>query len=181
MKNYYRFFGSFLLVAGILLLPAMAFAGSKEDTQPNFDGLQWIWALFSLIFVAFIAYWVTKLFAEKAGYTRAKYLKVAESLMLGPNRHLYLLLINGKILLIGSSEQGVTLLKEYDDPTFYEQLQQSSVDQMIGKNSFASILKPLLDNPNEVIETGVDNTKQKIYETLDRIRAWRTKDKKNDQ
>ena len=108
MKQDNRVFGFLLSVAGVFLLSAMVIAKTNEDSGPNFNSGQWIWALLSLVIVVIIAYWATKLLAGKMGSARAQYIKVAESLFLGPNRHLYLLLVNGQIFLLRSKGKSQT-------------------------------------------------------------------------
>jgi flagellar biogenesis protein FliO len=113
------------LVAGLplLALARVCLAADKARPEPElFGGGQWILSLLSLILVAFLAYWATRLIAGRYGNSPARHIKVAESLCLGSNRHLYLLIINNQALLIGSSEHGLTLLKEYDEQAFCEEL-----------------------------------------------------------
>ena len=174
------------VVMGVVLLPAIAFADAGDEVPPNFSGLQWIWALFSLVIVLGIAYWVTKKMAGKLGYAQAKHLKVAESLFLGPNRHLYLLLFHGKILLVSSTEGGIQLIKELDDPQLYEELQKNApAEQPVlgGKlpemlHSFQKVLTAAIQPP----ESGEDDSavraaRQKLLDGLERIKRWNMKGK----
>jgi len=180
LKNNNRVFGiCFLLVtAGLFLLPAITLARTNEDPGPDFNSGQWVWALFSLVIVVALAYWATKFLAGKFGVSGAKHLKVAESLFLGPNRHLYLLLVNQKVILIGSTEHGINLLQEIDDPEFYNELERTAEkNQTLPVDKFSGLIGPILKglNPRGVGEPGVIDTKQRLQEGLAKIRSWKTR------
>lgn len=182
-----------IIVAGIFLLPAVmssetaqaaetaaTVAADKGDNnlKPEFGG-QWIWALLSLVFVTFLAYWSTKLLAGKLGNTQAKHIKVAESLCLGPNRHLYLLLINKKVMLVGSSEHSLNLLKEFPEADFYDSVNRSMEERnLIPAGKFADILGPLLkkdfDNSSDIDDSEFSSpAHERLSQGLEKIRAWR--------
>lgn len=169
-----------LCTASLLLLPNITLAKTNEDPGADFSSGQWIWALFSLIVIVILAYWGTKFLAGKFGVSGAKHLKVAESLFLGPNRHLYLILVNHKVILIGSSEHGINLLQEIDDPDFYKEL-ESSADkyQTLPPNTFSGIMGPILKsiNPRGINDSSDMDAKQRIQEGLAKIRSWRTRGK----
>lgn len=108
---------------------------------------------------------------------QAKYIKVAESLCLGPNRHLYLLLVNNQVLLVGCTERGITLLKEYQDEAFYEMLNltQGSGVTLPGEK-FKSVLQRFLqpeEETSELTDEDFSDVRKKLAEGLERIRAWR--------
>lgn len=179
-----RIRGLFLVSVGFFLLPTITLAGTGEETSSTatFSGLQWIWALFSLFLVAIIAFWVTKMLAGRLGYSQAKHMKVAESLFLGPNRHLYLLLFQGRVLLLSGSEQGIQLIKEIDDPVLYAELEQGSPSAPTFANGkFPEVFKSVMSvlTNNETVAAADDNnpTRQKLVESLERIRNWRAKGK----
>jgi flagellar biogenesis protein FliO len=180
LKKKNRVYGvCFLLVtASIFLLPAITLARVNEDPGPEFNSGQWIWALFSLVIVVALAYWATKFLAGKFGVSGAKHLKVAESLFLGPNRHLYLLLVNHKVILIGSTEHGINLLQEIDDPEFYTELERSAEkNQTLPVDKFSSLIGPILKglNPRGVNDSDVTDTKQRLQNGLAKIRSWKTR------
>jgi flagellar biogenesis protein FliO len=167
-----------LVIVSVLLLPAITLAKANEDPGADFSGGQWIWALLSLIIVVALAYWATKFLAGKFGVSGAKHLKVAESLFLGPNRHLYLLLVNHKVILVGSSEHGINLLQEIDDPNFYTELERTAEkNQTMPADKFSGLIGPILKglNPRGVNEPNDTDTKQRLEEGLARIRSWRTR------
>lgn len=173
--------GFVLVITGLFLLPAIACAQDKTDPGSDFNrgSWYWVWALFSLIMVVALAYWATRFLAGKFGVVQAKHLKVAESLFLGPNRHLYLLLVDKKVLLIGSSENGLTLIKEIDDPDFYEEVQKTAVNnQAIPNGKFANLLDPIFKglNPRGITEVGLSN-RQRLQDGLEKLRQWKMKGK----
>jgi flagellar biogenesis protein FliO len=180
LKKSNRVYGvCFLLViASVFLLPAITLARVNEEPGPEFNSGQWIWALLSLVVVVALAYWATKFLAGKFGVSSAKHLKVAESLFLGPNRHLYLLLVNHKVILIGSSEHGMNLLQEIDDPEFYADLERTAEkNRTVPVDKFSGLIGPILKglNPRGVNEPSDTDTKQRLEEGLARIRSWRTR------
>ncbi len=169
-----------LFTASVFFLPAITYAKTAEEPGAEFGSGQWIWALFSLAVIVVLAYWGTKFLAGKFGISAAKHLRVAESLFLGPNRHLYLLLVNHKVILIGSSEHGINLLQEIDDPEFYNEL-ESSADkyQTLPPNKFSGIMGPILKglNPRGINDSNDLSAKQRIEEGLAKVRSWRTRGK----
>lgn len=67
-------------------------------------------------FVAFLAYFASKFIGKKFSVAQVgKVSKVLDSMSLGPNRSLYVVEIAGKVLLLGVTEQNITLLEEITD------------------------------------------------------------------
>lgn len=166
-----------ILLTDAVVSPPLMVENGDTNIGPEFGG-QWLWALFSLGIVLVLAYWATRFLSGKVkSVSQAKHIKVAESLCLGPNRHLYLLLVHDQVLLVGSSEQGLSLLKEYTDQDFYETLAQGEVFpvwQLSGK--FKQTLDKLLGSAGSDLEEGeTDLTPEtrKLRDSLERIRAWR--------
>lgn len=179
-SNWVYGFCFLLCAVSIFLLPAVTLAKTSEDPGAEFSSGQWIWALFSLIVIVVLAYWGTKFLAGKFGVSGAKHLRVAESLFLGPNRNLYLLLVNHKVILVGSSEHGINLLQEIDDPEFYSELERSAEKyQTLPPNKFSGIMGPILKslNPRGVNDPNNMDAKQRLQEGLAKIRSWRTRGK----
>lgn len=169
--------------AGLFLLPGVALAQTETEIGPEFSGGQWIWSLFSLIIVVVLAFWATKFLAGRFGLSQARHIKVAESLFLGPNRHLYLLLVNGKVLLVGSAEHGIDLLKEFDDDRFYKELLESvETTQKAPTGRFGEMILPVLNslNSGETVDTGLTNSKQRLQEGLAKIRSWKMRGRDRD-
>jgi flagellar biogenesis protein FliO len=206
---------------GLLLWPTVTLAATKTEPETElFGGSQWILSLLSLILVVFLAYWVTRFLAGRCANSAARHLKVVESLCLGSNRHLYLLTVNKQTLLIGSTEQGLALIKEYNDPDFFKELSVTAAQQNKATGKLTACLAPLLKNqaaqdkgsalagqagadwsgkiamflkPNShqfknVLTTLLNGQKptatpetprialqERLAESLERIRAWKTK------
>jgi flagellar biogenesis protein FliO len=184
---------------GLLLWPTVTLAATKTEPETElFGGGQWILSLLSLILVVFLAYWVTRFLAGRCANSAARHLKVVESLCLGSNRHLYLLTVNKQTLLIGSTEQGLALIKEYNDPDFFKELSvaaaqdkgsalagQAGADwsgkiaMFLKPNShqFKNVLTTLLNGqkPTATPETPRIALQERLAESLERIRAWKTK------
>ena len=166
------------ITVGLFLLPAVV--SGKTDGDPGTDfntGGQWIWALISLIIVVALSYWATRFFAGKLGISQARHIKVAESLFLGPNRHLYLLLVHDKVLLIGSTEHGLNLLQEINDPSFYAELEQVASSNQLPSGKFAKMMGPILNglNPRGAVDVDATGGRRRLQEGLAKIRAWKTK------
>jgi flagellar biogenesis protein FliO len=102
---------------------------------------------------------------------------VAESLFLGPNRHLYLLLVHDKVLLIGSTDHGLNLLQEIEDPTFYAELEQVASSSQLPSGKFAKMMGPILSglNPRGAVDVDATGGRQRLQDGLAKIRAWKTK------
>jgi flagellar biogenesis protein FliO len=169
------------IVAGLLLIPEITYAANKAEPEPElFGGSQWFFALLSLVFVVFLAYWATRFLAGKYGNIPSRHIKVAESLCLGPNRHLYLLLVNNQVLLVGSSEHGLQLMKEYSDPVFFEEMLRASLQSQVSPaNKFQELLAPLLtknDMADQMSAGRIPELKNRLNKTLDKLRSWKTKD-----
>ncbi|HOJ77423.1 MAG TPA: flagellar biosynthetic protein FliO [Bacillota bacterium] len=176
--NRFLWFYPIVVVLFLLLLALPLYASSGttneivEDTKPEFGG-QWIWALFSLIIVVFLAYWVSKLVAGKYGIAQAKHIKVAESLCLGPNRHLYLLLVDKNVMLVGATEHGLSLLKELPDPELYKELEKS-INNSLTSTAFKDILSPLMGaNGSNDESVEYSSGKERLRQGLATIKSWR--------
>lgn len=169
--------------AGLFLLSGQTLAEAENDLGPEFGGGQWVWSLFSLILVVALAYWATKFLAGRFGFSQARHIKVAESLLLGPNRHLYLLLVGGKILLVGSTEHGISLLREFEDSQLREELLKSADSgQTSPTGRFASMIIPVLNsmNPRETDDNSLPNTSKRLQEGLEKIRSWKMRGRDHD-
>jgi len=160
---------------GLLFVPGIYAAGTDIDQKPEFGG-DWVWAFFSLIVVVFLAYWATRMLAGKLGANQSPNIKVADSLCLGPNRHLYLLLVDNQVLLVGSTEHGINLLKEYSGPDFYETVRHSLAEKdQFSSGKFQDILTPLLRNNYWSGNGNLDlkTRSERLAQRLQRIKVWR--------
>lgn len=182
MQIKYRIRRFVFIVAGWLffLMPHTTLAAKGTEPEPDlFGGGQWFVTLLSLGFVVFLAYWATRFLAGKYSNLPSRHIKVAETLCIGPNRHLYLLLVNNQVLLVGNSDQGITLLKEYADPAFYGEMElRANQNQTFSNGKFKDLLAPLLNSRTETVESAEGSGpefKERLTESLERIRAWKNK------
>ncbi len=178
MRIYPRLFGLFLmgLINTSLTMPVLAKTQTGE--QPEFGGAGWLGALGILVFIGFAAYWCTKLLSVKMGAGQARNIKIADSLFLGTNRYLHLVLINNQVFLISSSEQGINLLKEFNDPDFSEKLQKNLSTKSFGTgDTFTNIFDSFMKKQSEKSESeGIaefSEEKDRLREGLEKIRAWK--------
>jgi flagellar biogenesis protein FliO len=136
-----------LIGVGLFWLPTVALAANQAGSEPElFGGGQWLLSLLSLILVVFLAYWTTRFLAGRYRNLPTRHIKVAETLCLGSNRYLYLLIINKRALLVGGTEHGLALIKEYDDPGFCEELQAAAPHQSMAAGKLINWFTPLLKN-----------------------------------
>ncbi|NLW47784.1 MAG: FliO/MopB family protein [Firmicutes bacterium] len=169
--------------AGLFLLPGRVLAGVETDIGPEFGGGQWVWSFFSLIIVVALAYWATRFLAGRVGLSQARHIKVAESLLLGPNRHLYLLLVDGKVLLVGSTEHGISLIKEFEDNQFHEELlKMVDTGQNTPTGRFAKMIVPVVNSMNsrETMDNDLSDSKQRLQERLEKLRSWKLRGRDHD-
>ncbi|HEX6970805.1 MAG TPA: flagellar biosynthetic protein FliO [Limnochordia bacterium] len=78
------------------------------------------WALLRTFVVLILLlpaiYWVTRWYARRAlGSREAAWMRVIETIALGPQRHVCLIEVAGKVLVLGVTPQAITLLTEVDD------------------------------------------------------------------
>jgi flagellar biogenesis protein FliO len=172
-----------VLGVGLFWLPKVALAAAKAEPKPElFGGGQWLLSLLSLILVVFLAYWTTRFLAGRYGNLPTRHIKVAESLCLGSNRYLYLLLVNNHALLVGSTEQGLALIKEYDEPGFCEELRLSATaNQTMARGKLTNWLAPLLTRQAAVTASAVTTggSKESGAERLTLFRTGKTNQFKN--
>jgi flagellar biogenesis protein FliO len=182
LNKIYRVNRIMMVITGLLLIPEITYAANKEEAGPEMfsGGGQWFFALLSLVFVVFLAYWATRFLAGKYGNLPSRHMKVAESLCLGPNRHLYLLLVNDQVLLVGSTEHGIQLMKEYSDPAFYEEMRRLSPQSRVSPaGKFQEMLASLMgknDTEADMTAGRMPELKNRLSETLAKLRSGKTKD-----
>src|SRR5690554_6833304 len=86
-----------------------------------FSGAYLLYILAFLGVLLFVA-WLTRWLAGKTGKMRGRYLNVIDSMSLGTNRDLYLVLLADRLFLIGTADRSVRLLAEIDEPGFVDEL-----------------------------------------------------------
>lgn len=139
---------------------------------------QMVWTLLVMVAILVLCYYVTKFIAKRAqGGTRAKaqgsYMRIIDRLMLAKDKYILLLEVGGRTLLIGVSNQSVTLLSELEEleeleaaeapPTFMEALKSlrkggaekpglkrkpRNIEEYLQNESFEKVLKKETDREN---------------------------------
>lgn len=103
--------------------------------------LQMLGILLAIALIFFLAWFVTRLVAQNGAFNgRGKYFTVLERFPVGKDSYIMLVRSFDKLLLLGMTPGGITLLKE---------LEADSVDLesfAAEKQSFSSILKSTLDS-----------------------------------
>ena len=125
-----------------------------------------------LIFVAVIvlAAYGTKWVAGRFGGAQGRILRIAESVFLGPNRGLHLVLVGKKLLLIGQSEREMNLLAELDDEELVAQAEKTITQRtMAGSSTFKQHLQKFLVKDEQNTEVSV-GTAERLLDQLSRVR-----------
>ena len=143
-----------------LLLPSVGLAADgggylagyeNQDPMPNgTPGVSW-WSTIAYVaslvvvflFVAGLAYYVSKILGGRFGRAVSGGGRVLENLPLGPGRSACIVELAGRLLLLGVTEHSITLLGEIEDPAEAEQilkrnLEGRSQDSFPGMSGFES-------------------------------------------
>ena len=103
--------------------------------------LQMIGILFAIALVFFLAWLLTRAVALNGSFNgRAKHFTVLEKFPVGKDSYIMLIKSFGKLLLVGVTAGGMTVLREFDADSV------DTGDIMTEKQSFSSILKTTLDS-----------------------------------
>ena len=122
-----------------------------ENTDPKPSQMSW-WStlayLVSLVavfaFVVVMAYFASKfLSGHFQNRTTSTGGRLLEHLALGPNKSVCVVEIADKLLLLGVTEQQITLLGEIEDPEEIDRLRRQAVVQPIDNTAFARQLSSL--------------------------------------
>ena len=122
-----------------------------ENTDPKPSQMSW-WStlayLVSLVavfaFVVVMAYFASKFLSGRfQNRTTSTGGRLLEHLALGPNKSVCVVEIADKLLLLGVTEQQITLLGEIEDPEEIDRLRRQAVVQPIDNTAFASQLSSL--------------------------------------
>lgn len=166
-----RYCGFLLCIAAVVCLvfgqEAIAFAQQAQESggylaayqEPAPKSTQTSWGstfayLLSLLvvfaFVAFLAYIVSKLLGNKFGTVNVrKSGKVLDSLPLGTNRSLAVVEIANKVMLLGVTEQNITLLDEITDELEIARLRENA-DHGVQNENFQQIFEKQLVSLNQL-------------------------------
>ena len=122
-----------------------------ENTDPKPSQMSW-WStlayLVSLVavfaFVVVMAYFASKFLSGKFGRSiSGTGGKMLEHLPLGPNKSVCIVEIGGRILLLGVTDQQITMLGEITDQQEIERLRRQVLVQPVESGAFASQLSSL--------------------------------------
>ena len=139
----------FILVLSVLSPDCLAAADSAggggylsgyENADPKPSQMSW-WSTLAYV----ISLVVVFAFVVVMAYFASKFLggRMLEHLPLGPHKSVCVVELAGKILMLGVTDQQVTLLGEVTDPEEIERLRRQSVVQPIETGMFASQLSSL--------------------------------------
>lgn len=153
----------------ILSFPVLA---AQKQGEPG-GGYNLVYFLFVSLIVICVAYfatqWIGK-YAKGLGNNRGRLIKIAESVYLGPNRGLHLVLVGNKIYLVGQGEQGMNLLTELDDEELIQQVKAAGENNSGAvMNGFGQYLQTFLARDARTPLVPVGSADQ-LREQLNRVR-----------
>lgn len=124
---------------GGIELPALLQAAQTSAELPSGYGAALVQSLLALMAVCILA-WVVLRWASKSGmgFGRGKRIKVLEKIPLDARRHLYLVEVGGKVLLLGAGDGAAPRLISEIDPDSLPELEESPT-----KASFADVMARL--------------------------------------
>lgn len=172
----------FLLMSA--LINPIPDAGIVEHTEPadvgfNVSGwngsvfLQVLFYIFCLLAVLFLASKAVRWLGGKVGGKRNHYMKVVESLYLGPNRSIHLVLICNQLFLISNADRSLKLLATIEDSATIDELVKenfSAQKENSTQKSFSEFLKKFIEASSDE-ESGLDSASHKIEEQLVEIKT----------
>jgi flagellar protein FliO/FliZ len=121
------------------------------------DGNAFLSVLYSIIVVIvvfFLAWFITRIVASKSSFAgQGKNIKILEKMAVSKDSYIMLVKVFDKLLLVGATSQGMTVLKEIDAEGIDMELLN------IKKESFADILKSTINQtlPEGKIKSSVNN------------------------
>jgi flagellar protein FliO/FliZ len=101
----------------LLILPSLAIAEGSSSPDFSFFSsfLQMIAALSIVVgLILLTKHFSTKLLSGSSGPLTAKHIRIIETRFVGPKKSLVLVEVGGKYLLLASSENNLTLIKQVD-------------------------------------------------------------------
>lgn len=147
----------------------------------SFSYLQIIFYLLCFVVVLFLASKVARWLGRKAGGRTGSHLRLVETLYLGPNRAVHLIMVGKQLFLVGAADRQLTLLAEMNDADLLSTLQdehtQTAVGRQLHGKGFADYLKGLLDGglkeQSSTNQQGVVSSTQRVEERLMKYRTHR--------
>ncbi|HHZ19896.1 MAG TPA: flagellar biosynthetic protein FliO [Firmicutes bacterium] len=159
-------------------LPAMAAVGEDEYRG---GGANIFYALLVFIVVLVLAAYGTRWIAKLSSGARGRILRIAESVYLGPNRGLHLVLVGKKLYLVGQGDHGMNLLAEIDDEGLVAQAEQNLAEakQGLAQGSFSKQLQQLLAKDGQEQEVSLETT-ERLLDKLRNARQQKARGERND-
>jgi flagellar protein FliO/FliZ len=121
-----------------------------------------LYSIIVVIVIFFLAWFITRIVASKSSFAgQSKNIKILEKVAISRDSCIMLVEAFGKLLLVGTTTQGMTMLKEIDSEGVNMELFN------IKRESFADILKSTIDQtfPEGKIKSTVNNflDKNKLF------------------
>lgn len=172
MKKY-----ALLLSIGMMGAASPVMAATERDTYRG-GSFNLFFALLAFVAVMFLASYATRFIAGRFSGSQGRLLKIADSVILGPNRGLHLVLLGPKLYLIGQADQSMTLLGEVDDPDLLEQAQKAfDARTSIPQGNFGQMLQRIMNKEGEAeLSAG---TAERLLEQMNRMRRQKDRSGKN--
>ena len=179
MSCLYSLLGFFIPLAGFdsetISVP------QEVAPETEFSYLQIISYLLCFLLVLFLASKVARWLGRKAGGRSGSHLRLVETIYLGPNRAIHLVMVGKQLFLVGAADRNLTLLAEIRDPDLLGTIQAELAHPVAGRQAtgkgFADYLKGLLDgdlnDPGTAGQPGVMTSTQRIEERLMKYRTHR--------
>lgn len=168
-----------LLYVGLMgsALPAMA-AVEGETYRGGGGGYNLFFMLITFIAVMFLASYATRWVAGRFGSSQGRLLRIADSVILGPNRGLHLVLLGKRIYLIGQADQSMTLLGELDDEELVEAAEKAfAAKTVLPQGNFGQVLQKFMNKEGETnLSAG---TAERLLEQMTRMRRQKDRSGKN--
>ncbi|NLC54173.1 MAG: flagellar biosynthetic protein FliO [Firmicutes bacterium] len=156
-------------------------APQEVAPETSFSYLQIISYLLCFLLVLYLASKVARWLGRRAGGRSGHHLRLVETLYLGPNRALHLVMVGKQLFLMGDAERNLSFLTEIRDPDLVGSLQAEldhpGADRQAAGKGFADHLKGLLDggrkDPGSAAQPEVMTQAQRIEERLMKYRTQR--------
>ncbi|HHW12407.1 MAG TPA: flagellar biosynthetic protein FliO [Firmicutes bacterium] len=126
------------------------FSITQEVTpEPSFSYFQLISYLLCFVLVLYLASKAARWLGRVAGGRSGLHLRLVDTLHLGPNRAVHLIMVGKQLFLVGAAERNLTLLTEISDPDLLGTIQAELAPPVTGRQGggkgFADHLKGLLN------------------------------------
>lgn len=166
-----------LLCLGLMGVASPVMAAAERDSYRG-GSFNLFFALLAFVFVMFLASYATRWIAGRFGGGTGRLLKVADSVFLGPNRGLHLVLLGKKLYLIGQADHSLNLLGELDDEELIAEAEKAfNARVVVPQGNFGQILQKLMKKEGEAeLSAG---TAERLLEQMNRMRRQKDRSGKN--